>query len=267
MDLTEPKPLIAIEAKSPQQGMMRVPVERVSESGTHRAEDVLAVEEPLEIRLIYHDGFSPVQKSISITMRTPGHDFDLACGFLLSEGIVRGREQIASVRHLGQPEQELQLRNVVRVELRPGIDVDLDRLERHFYTTSSCGVCGKTSLAAIEATGLEPLVGDWPADCVRCAASLASDAAQAQNVFEQTGGLHAAALFDPAWATCGGARRCRPAQCGRQGDRQRVAGRSAAAGGADFACQRPGQLRAGAKSVGGRHSDSGGGWRSVEPGG
>ena len=121
MDLTEPKPLIAIEAKSPQQGMMRVPVERVSESGTHRAEDVLAVEEPLEIRLIYHDGFSPVQKSISITMRTPGHDFDLACGFLLSEGIVRGREQIASVRHLGQPEQELQLRNVVRVGIRaPG---------------------------------------------------------------------------------------------------------------------------------------------------
>ncbi len=197
MDLTEPKPLIAIEAKSPQQGMMRVPVERVSESGTHRAEDVLAVEEPLEIRLIYHDGFSPVQKSISITMRTPGHDFDLACGFLLSEGIVRGREQIASVRHLGQPEQELQLRNVVRVELRPGIDVDLERLERHFYTTSSCGVCGKTSLAAIEATGLEPLVGAGPQIACDVLYRLPATLRRAQNVFEQTGGLHAAALFDP----------------------------------------------------------------------
>jgi FdhD protein len=129
-------------------------------------------------------------------MRTPGHDFDLASGFLLTEGIVRGREQIASVRHLGLPEGDLQ--NVVRVELRQGIEVDLDRLERHFYTTSSCGVCGKTSIAAIEATGLQPLASDGPVVACDVLHALPATLREAQNVFEHTGGLHAAALFDPA---------------------------------------------------------------------
>src|SRR5205807_4025779 len=101
--------------------------------------DVLAVEEPLEIRLGCHVGGRRVHRAVSITMRTPGHDLELALGFLFTEGILVAREQVAGVRACGAG-------NIARVDLRPGVAVDLTRLERHFYTTSSCGVCGNASL-------------------------------------------------------------------------------------------------------------------------
>jgi FdhD protein len=151
-------------------------------------EDLLAVEEPLEVQLGYQSRGWPVHKSVSITMRTPGADAELAAGFLFTEGIVADRGQIAGVNVLGV--------NIVRVELRPGVALDLRRLERHFYTSSSCGVCGKASIAALRVGGkvLSPAAG--PFFMAETIHSLGATLRRTQAVFDQTGGLHAAALFE-----------------------------------------------------------------------
>ena len=158
---------------------------------------MLAVEEPLEIRLLYYDGDRPAQKSLSITMRTPGHDLELAAGFLFGEGIIPSRASIAGLRPWGPPTGPLQLRNIVHVELAPDVDVDLPRLERHFYTSSSCGICGKASLAAIKVAGIAPVAAGQPIIGADVLHGLPDVLRRAQDVFEQTGGLHAAALFEP----------------------------------------------------------------------
>jgi FdhD protein len=119
-----------------------VQVCRIGGSGPTDQADVLAVEEPLEIRLGCDRQGRRAQHGVSVTMRTPGHDEELAVGFLFTEGIITAREQLAGVHACGRGQ-------VVRVDLKPGVAVDLARLERHFYTASSCGVCGKTSLAAV----------------------------------------------------------------------------------------------------------------------
>src|SRR6185369_12032620 len=102
---------------------------------SNSAEDLLAVEEPLEIRIIYGTEKERQQKNISVTMCTPGHDAELAAGFLFTEGIICGKEDILNNTSSGD--------NIVTVELRPGISFDPQKIERHFYTSSSCGVCGK----------------------------------------------------------------------------------------------------------------------------
>lgn len=157
--------------------------------------DVLAVEEPLEIRLGFEQNGERTHQSISITMRTPGHDLELAAGFLLTEGIVQSVEQIADIRHCG-PVVPPGIRNVVRVELKPEVLVDLARLERHFYTTSSCGVCGKTSIEALEVHQIHGFARGRPVVEPGVVHQLPARLRRAQSVFEQTGGLHAAALFD-----------------------------------------------------------------------
>ena len=162
------------------------------------ATDIVATEEPLEIRLAYSlpDG-RRAEKSVSITMRTPGHDQELAIGFLFTEGIVRAAADVQSVAPCGPPAPN-GLINVIKVELAAGVGVDLERLERHFYTSSSCGVCGKASIDAVAVQGRF--------DLHTAAFTVAPDvlgglpaALQAQQaVFEQTGGLHASGLFDSA---------------------------------------------------------------------
>jgi FdhD protein len=134
-----------------------VTVERMCADGMAAPElDALAVEEPLEIRLEAAAGGHALRKTISVTMRTPGHDVELAVGFLFTEGIVRERSQIEQVGQCGLAA------NVVRVRLTGEADVDVARLERHFYTTSSCGVCGKTSIEALRTTSrLPPGVPSW----------------------------------------------------------------------------------------------------------
>ncbi len=165
---------------------------RVDANGAGQpSEDLLAVEEPLEIRLGYKRAGWPVQKSVSITMRTPGCDPELAAGFLFTEGIVGSAEQIASVR--------MEAENVALVELRPGVTVDLQRLERHFYTSSSCGVCGKTSIAALNLAGAgRRRFEEGPGVAAEVIHALPGTLRQTQAVFDRTGGLHAAALFDCA---------------------------------------------------------------------
>jgi len=149
----------------------------------------LATEEPMEIRA---GGPGQEPASVAVTMRTPGHDFELAAGFLATEGIVAAREDIVSVRYCELPPDEPQLYNVVSVALaRP---FDASRLERHFYATSSCGICGKASLEQVEVhCGLLP---PGPPVAASVILSLPDALRRAQRIFEQTGGLHAAGCFD-----------------------------------------------------------------------
>ncbi len=174
-----------------------VPVRRVR-GGTARAdEDRLAVEEPLEIRLQYEEDGAPRLRPIAVTMRTPGHDAELAAGFLVSEGIVRHAADVAGTRHCPITGRQTS-HNVLTVHLAPGVSFDAKRLERHFYTTSSCGVCGKTSLEALDVAGSPVLPGATPRLDAAVIPGLPDALRAAQAVFEQTGGLHAAALFTPA---------------------------------------------------------------------
>lgn len=171
-------------------------------SGEHLT-DMLAVEEPLEIRLSYRIGDKRSHRPISITMRTPGHDVELAAGFLFTEGIVTAREHVAEIKHCGLQIGGVQdaiggasvlNSNTIRVDLGDGIDVDLKRLERHFYTSSSCGVCGKSSIDALR-TGVLELQTNGMRISRDVIVSLPNRLRAAQDAFEQTGGLHASALF------------------------------------------------------------------------
>ena len=159
--------------------------------------DVVATEEPLEIRLGYFvDGVHRAQ-SISVTMRTPGKDVELAIGFLYTEGMIRHFDDVASVGPCGPPAPD-GLINVVRVELAPNVKVDLDRLERHFYTSSSCGVCGKSSLEAVRVQSRFDLHRAGFTITRGALAGLPDALRAKQDVFDRTGGLHASGLFDEA---------------------------------------------------------------------
>jgi FdhD protein len=162
---------------------------------------VLAIEEPLEIRIGLPD---KSHKAVSITMRTPGHDAELAAGFLFTEGILRSPDQISKIRHCGsisRPSNGTVGRsassstNTLRVDLKDAIDLNLKGLERNFYTTSSCGVCGKSSIEALS-TGVERVAYDGFKVGYDDIHKLPETLRSSQSVFEQTGGLHASALFD-----------------------------------------------------------------------
>jgi FdhD protein len=159
-------------------------------------EDLLVVEEPLEIRLEYGPREDRQQRNVAVTMRTPGHDLELAAGFLHGEGILKSREDIFKIGWCANVQLPEEYGNVVKVDLQPGVMPDLDRLERNFYTSSSCGVCGKASIAALGMAGC-PVVLDAgmrvSADLIR---KLPERALASQTVFKHTGGLHAASIFD-----------------------------------------------------------------------
>ena len=157
--------------------------------------DRLAVEEPLEIRLgIQKEGFF-YQKSVSVTMRTPGHDEELALGFLFTEGILSHMGQVKGVEHPKVRRKQAR-GNIVTIKLAPGLEFDFKRLERHFYTTSSCGVCGKASIDAVEVQCQFDLTEDKPQVAAKLIHELPQKLLKEQSVFDRTGGLHAAALFD-----------------------------------------------------------------------
>lgn len=175
----------------------RVRILRTQPAGEVERDDVVAVEEPLEIRLRHRDADTRRERSVAVTMRTPGHDFELAAGFLYTEGIVRERADIERITYCceGTVPQEY---NIVNVDLRPGVTFDETRLLRHFYTTSSCGVCGKASLEALEVQGCTPLPAAEPLVDADVIQSLPAALHDAQTDFQRTGGVHAAALFDRA---------------------------------------------------------------------
>lgn len=181
----------------PQRSVARIAVVRHRpDRGEERVRDQVSIEEPLEIRVALPSPDGWASRSIAVTMRTPGHDFELAAGFLLTEGVVTSRRDIKELTYCrsGQGEQEY---NIVEVRLRSADGVDLDRLSRNVYTTSSCGVCGKASLEAVELQGCEPLPLEgtvrFRAEQV---ARLPDRLRAAQSDFDRTGGLHAAGLVD-----------------------------------------------------------------------
>lgn len=165
---------------------------RVVENGRARVKsDHLATEEPMEIRLLA----GGKRQTVAVTMRTPGADFELAAGFLYGEGIVSSREEIKKISYCVDDDVDAEQRyNIVNVELRGGHDYDLRPLERHFYTTSACGVCGKASLEQLELRGC-PVVPPGPEVADETIYSLPGKLREAQGLFEVTGGLHAAGLF------------------------------------------------------------------------
>lgn len=154
--------------------------------------DQLATEEPLEIRLVA----GGATRTVAVTMRTPGADFELAAGFLFGEGVVRGRDDLRRITYCldaaVDPEQRY---NVVNVELASSAMPDLAGLDRHFFTSSACGVCGKAGIETLRRRGVVPPAAGPVLDA-RVLASLPDQLRAAQGVFEATGGLHAAALFD-----------------------------------------------------------------------
>lgn len=172
-------------------------VQKVTGAAMTTASDVVAAEEPLEIRL----GFGPTaqreHRTLAITMRTPGHDFELTAGFLCTEGIIRSRQDLTGIIYCPDVEKPEERENVVRAELAAHVAADMPRLERHFYTSSSCGVCGKTSIEAVHAASCPVLPTEGPYVGAAVIHELPQRQRAAQALFEQTGGLHAAALFSP----------------------------------------------------------------------
>ena len=156
------------------------------ESGRKPVEkpDAVAREEPLEIRVR--------GQRVTVTMRTPGHDEELAVGFLLTEGIIRTREEIVEVGHCQQGEAAAE-RNVLNVFLAPAVIVDFERLTRHVSSTSSCGVCGKTSIESVHQHF--PPVSSEASVSVETLCQLPDGLQAAQETFRRTGGLHAAGIF------------------------------------------------------------------------
>ncbi|MBI3234065.1 MAG: formate dehydrogenase accessory sulfurtransferase FdhD [Bacteroidetes bacterium] len=165
-----------------------IDITRVTNETSEHTVDQLAIEEPLEIRLIY--GTEQTEKKTSVTMRTPGNDEELAVGFLFTEGMISDFSQIAKVYTSAIDS------NIIYVALQPTVELNLKSLDRNFYTTSSCGVCGKSSIDAVKTqckiekthTKIEPINSSL-------LYTLPNKIREQQKVFESTGGLHASALF------------------------------------------------------------------------
>ena len=153
----------------------------------HRKDDYLAAEEPLEIRI----GADP----LSVTMRTPGHDRELAAGFLFTEGLIQNRDQIVRLE-TAQPQDGTNRGNVIEAELTPDAAPDFAKMKRHFFAASSCGICGKASIDSIRSRLLAAPNPDFRFDA-EILVRLPDALRDSQDVFQRTGGLHAAALFDP----------------------------------------------------------------------
>lgn len=170
-------------------------ITKVSGLTSQTCPDQLALEEPLEIQIAYGPAAERQWKTVAITMRTPGHDRELATGFLVGEGLLRSLDQVEAVHNRGPRHDEEGWQHSVRVTLRPEVPIELDRLQRNFYTTSSCGVCGKTSLEALEMDHFQPLPPAREQVEQKTICALPARLREAQAIFERTGGLHAAGLF------------------------------------------------------------------------
>lgn len=168
-------------------------VQRYRDGSSRSHKDALAVEEPLEIRVSWLEQGERRVEAVAVTMRTPGHDFDLVAGFLHGEGVLTSPKDVAELTYCRNAEE--QEYNVVEARLAPGASFDLDLVRRNVYTTSSCGVCGKASLEAVEAAGCDVLPEGLTIGA-EVIPSLPDRLLEGQAVFERTGGLHAAGLFD-----------------------------------------------------------------------
>jgi len=167
-------------------------IQRYDGATSHRVDDAIVVEEPLEMRLIA----GSKTQTLAVTMRTPGNDFELAAGFLHNEGIVRTIDDIVEISYCLDPAVEVDQRyNIVNVALRAPELPEMARFERHFTMNSACGVCGRANLEALRDAGVAPIDDDTRVSMATIY-TLPDKMREAQRVFEATGGLHAAALFN-----------------------------------------------------------------------
>lgn len=158
--------------------------------------DPVVVEEPLELRVSYFEDGRRTEARVVITLRTPGDDVELALGFLFAEDLVPDREAVEAFQHSGPTGGKRANRNVLTIRLKPGAAFDPARLDRNFVATSACGLCGKASLEALRRDTYPDLPAGTPRLTPTLVRSLAPALADVQAVFNETGGLHAAALFD-----------------------------------------------------------------------
>lgn len=175
-------------------GIREMVVTRFENEQPSTTSDLVAVEEPLEIQITsFHSG-TWLTSSIAVTMRTPGSDFELVAGFLFTEEVIQAPELIDSIAN-PQDENTSPTCNVVRVTLKQDVPFDVNRMSRHIFTSSSCGICGKQSIERIRSKNLQPSLPKT-ALAKNTLIQLTAQLEQAQEVFQGTGGLHASALFD-----------------------------------------------------------------------
>jgi FdhD protein len=174
--------------------IISLPITKISSSGSIETSDSLAIEEPLEIRLEYGPKENRSAQNISVTMRTPGNDAELALGFLFTEGVIQKQEDIDQIEHCFIACAENK-ENVIQVSLGETAIPHLQNTERNFYTTSSCGVCGKGSINAIRTVGTYIDQEDNNSVNAAILHQLPEKLSHHQKVFADTGGLHASALF------------------------------------------------------------------------
>ena len=171
---------------------VETPVVRYDGTRSVRTYDSVVTEEPLELRLVA----GAATRTLAITMRTPGNDFELAAGFVSGERIIRSGDEITGISYCVDPEVDTEQRyNIVNIALAAHMLPDLTRFERHFTMNSACGICGRANLEALVELGVEP-VSDPLRVPITCIYELPERMREAQRVFAVTGGLHAAALFD-----------------------------------------------------------------------
>jgi FdhD protein len=188
------EPIVLIDMPAP--SIINIPIKKVSGTVVTDTSDLLAIEEPLEIRLEYGPRENSLVKNVSVTMRTPGNDEELASGFLFTEGIVTSNAAIDSAAHVFIACAENK-NNVIVVKLKEGVQPNLANTDRNFYTTSSCGVCGKGSINAIRTvSAIQHLYSDDYVVSAELLYQLPEKLSQQQQLFADTGGIHASALFD-----------------------------------------------------------------------
>ena len=169
-----------------------IAIKRVHNSDITDVADLITVEEPLEIRIA---SSTAAEFTLSVTMRTPGADTQLALGFLFGEGLISKRSDVEGVEYCGPPSPDKGLQNVIKVSLSPGVEIDPSMLERHTYTTSSCGVCGKTSIDAIRIVNPYTIGAALVIDR-QTVTNIPSALREQQTEFAKTGGLHGVGVFD-----------------------------------------------------------------------
>jgi len=168
----------------------KIAINRVVKNQLNSADDIVAIEEPLEIRLVYGSVENRISKNISVTMRTPSNDEELAIGFLFTEGILKNISEVKSLK------KDILNENIISIKLNENVTPEIQKLERNFYTTSSCGVCGKSSIDAIRVVSRNTNSTDInikiKSDLIY---ELPQILRQQQSIFDKTGGIHASALF------------------------------------------------------------------------
>ena len=167
-----------------------IQIHKISAGAINETEDKVAVEEPLQIQLVYSTATGQMLKDIAVTMRTPGNDEELAAGFLFTEGIIKAASDIHEIKQAHADE------NGIQVILKENIKPVLGNAARNFYTTSSCGICGKASIDAIQTVSQYAALKNNDVISAEIFYTLQNELKKQQKVFEDTGGIHASALFD-----------------------------------------------------------------------